>query len=137
MFNAPATITLSATASATQGYTVSKVEFFYGDTNLIGTDTSSPYSINWANVAAGSYTLTAKATAIKKNSPDQTATSAAVSITVNALPTASMTAPAAGAVFAAARHSYRLFLRYLIAIGLMGVPTACVTGSGGAQKKNS
>ncbi len=101
VFNAPANITLSATASATQGFTVSKVEFFYGGTNLIGTDTTSPYSFIWTNVAAGAYTLTAKATAIKKNNPDQTATSAPVSITVNVLPTVSMTSPSGGAVFAA------------------------------------
>ena len=101
VFTAGSNITLSANASATQGYTVSKVEFFRGGTTLIGTDTSSPYSITWTNVPAGSYTLTAKATAIKKNSPDQTATSTAVSITVNALPTVSMTSPAGGAVFAA------------------------------------
>ena len=31
----------------------------------------------------------------------------------------------------------RAFHRYFIAIGLMGEPTAPVTGSGGAQKKNS
>jgi methionine-rich copper-binding protein CopC len=36
-FLAPANITLSATASANQGYTLSKVEFFHG-TTLIGTD---------------------------------------------------------------------------------------------------
>ena len=101
VFTAGSNITLSATASATGGYTVSKVEFFHGGTNLIGTDTSSPYSLTWNSVAAGSYTLTAKATAIKKNSPDQTATSSPISITVNALPTVSMTSPAGGAVFAA------------------------------------
>jgi len=101
VFTAGSNITLSATASATGGYTLSKVEFFHGGTNLIGTDTSSPYSITWANVPAGAYTLTAKATAIKKNNPDQTATSTAVSITVNALPSVSMTSPAGGAVFAA------------------------------------
>ncbi len=29
---------------------------------LIGTDTTSPYSIAWSGIAAGTYTLTAKAT---------------------------------------------------------------------------
>lgn len=101
VFTAGSNITLSATASATGGYTISKVEFFHGGTNLIGTDTSSPYSITWNNVPAGSYTLTAKATAIKKNNPDQTQTSAPVSITVNALPSVSITSPSGGAVFAA------------------------------------
>src|SRR5687768_12195270 len=61
-----ANLTISANATAPSGYTLSKVEFFRG-TTLIGTDTSAPYSINWNNVPQGNYTLTAKATAIKKN----------------------------------------------------------------------
>src|ERR1041385_480987 len=40
---------------------VSKVEFYYDGTHLIGTDFSSPYSTTWANVPFGTYTLTAKA----------------------------------------------------------------------------
>jgi RHS repeat-associated protein len=60
-FAAPASITLTASAADSDG-TVSKVEFFYGGTNLIATVTSPPYTFNWTNVAAGSYTLTAKAT---------------------------------------------------------------------------
>jgi hypothetical protein len=88
----PTSITLQATASANQGYTVSKVEFFHGST-LIGTDTTSPYSFSWTTVPPGSYALTAKATAIKKNSADQTGTSASVNIIVNALPVISMTSP--------------------------------------------
>jgi RHS repeat-associated protein len=91
-------ITLSATASATQGYTLSKVEFFRGAT-LIGTDTSAPHSVVWNSVPSGSYALTAKATAIKKNSPDQTATSTAVNITVNAPPSITLTSPTSEAQF--------------------------------------
>ena len=103
-FTAPATITLTATASATQGYTVQKVEFFHSGTVLIGTATTSPYSFDWTNVPAGSYTLTAKATAVKKNQPNQTATSIPVGITVataNVPPTVSLTSPANGASFTA------------------------------------
>ncbi len=80
---------------------MSKVEFFHG-TTLIGTDTISPYSINWSNVQAASYSLTAKATAIKKNNPDQTATSSPVNITVtapNVPPSVSLTSPVGGATF--------------------------------------
>lgn len=58
-FTAPAQITLAANASDADG-TISKVEFYAGAT-LVGTDTTSPYSISWANVAAGNYALTAKA----------------------------------------------------------------------------
>jgi RHS repeat-associated protein len=76
-------ITLTADASAGQGFTLSKVEFFHG-TSLIGTDFSAPYGVTWAGAPVGQHSLTAKATAIKKNNPDQTATSPAVNITVNA-----------------------------------------------------
>jgi uncharacterized protein (DUF608 family) len=59
-FTAPASVTINAAAADSDG-TVSKVDFYRG-TTLLGTDTSSPYSYSWTNVAAGSYILTAKAT---------------------------------------------------------------------------
>jgi hypothetical protein len=60
VFTAPASITLSATASEIGG-TVSTVSFYAG-TTLLGTSasTSSPYSLVWPNVAVGTYVLTAK-----------------------------------------------------------------------------
>ncbi|MDF2456850.1 MAG: Chitinase [Cytophagaceae bacterium] len=58
-YSAPANITVSATAADADG-TISKVEFYQGST-LIGTALTSPYSITWNNVAAGSYSITAKA----------------------------------------------------------------------------
>ena len=76
-FNAPATITINATASDSDG-TVSKVDFYKGST-LLGTDTTSPYSCTWNNVADGNYILTAKAT----DDEGAVTTSSAVSITVN------------------------------------------------------
>ncbi len=75
-FTAPATINLAATASTASG-TISKVDFFNGST-LLGTDTSSPYTFTWSNVAANSYSLTARAT----NSAGLATTSTAVPITV-------------------------------------------------------
>lgn len=57
--NAPKTLVLSASATDTDG--VAKVEFFDGATKL-GEATAAPYQINWANVAAGTYSITAKAT---------------------------------------------------------------------------
>src|SRR5947209_3017387 len=60
VFNTGSTIALAATAADSDG-TISKVEFFRGAT-LIGSDTTSPYSFNWTNVATGAYALTAKAT---------------------------------------------------------------------------
>ena len=94
-FPASATVTLQATAADSDG-TVSKVAFYQGST-LLSTDTSSPYSYSWANVPAGSYSLTAVAT----DNRGITTTSAAASITVraNALPTVAFTIPAADAVF--------------------------------------
>lgn len=64
-FTAPATIELAANASTTSG-TITKVEFFYSTGNglrtLLATDTAAPYSCQWTNVAAGTYTLIAVAT---------------------------------------------------------------------------
>ena len=93
VFNSGSTIALAATAADSDG-TISKVEFFRGAT-LIGSDTTSPYSFNWTNVAAGTYVLTAKAT----DSNAAVTTSAAVNITVDTPPTVSITAPANNAVF--------------------------------------
>ncbi|MES2649538.1 MAG: Ig-like domain-containing protein [Bacteroidota bacterium] len=59
-FAAPATITITADATDANG-TITKVEFYNGNT-LIGMDDTAPYSFEWLNVAAGSYTLKAKAT---------------------------------------------------------------------------
>ncbi len=75
-FVAPAAITLAADASSASG-TIAKVEFFNGETKL-GEATTSPYSYTWSDVAAGAYTLTAKAT----DNEGVTTTSAAVNITV-------------------------------------------------------
>jgi uncharacterized protein (TIGR03437 family) len=72
-------ITLAATATDANG--ISKVEFYQG-TNLIGTDTSNPYSIVWNNVSKGNYNLTAKAT----DTTGLSTTSAVVSITVTNSP---------------------------------------------------
>jgi RHS repeat-associated protein len=79
VFNAPATVTLSATAADSDG-TVAKVDFFQGATP-IGTATSAPYSASVANLAAGSYSFTAVAT----DSSGAVTTSAAVAITVSAV----------------------------------------------------
>ena len=75
-FSAPATITIGATAADADG-SVSQVDFYRG-TTLLGTDFTSPYSYTWSSVAAGNYSLTAKAT----DNAGGTQTSTAVSITV-------------------------------------------------------
>ena len=77
-YTAPATITINANATNITD-SVTKVDFYYGST-LIGTDSSAPYTVNWTNVAAGSYNLTAVATSENGLST----TSIPVSIIVNA-----------------------------------------------------
>ncbi|MDB6068165.1 MAG: C-terminal target protein [Pedosphaera sp.] len=59
-FSSPATITVSATA-ADPGGSVNRVDFF-GSGFSIGTASNAPYTINWSNVTAGNYLLTARAT---------------------------------------------------------------------------
>jgi hypothetical protein len=56
---APATITLTATASDGDG-SIARVDF-QADGMLIGSATATPYSIIWDNVADGSHSVTARA----------------------------------------------------------------------------
>ncbi len=72
-----ASITFEASVSDADG-TISKVEFYNG-ANLLGTDNTSPYSYNWTGVAAGNYTITAKAT----DNLNLTATSSLINVVVN------------------------------------------------------
>ncbi|MGW3812708.1 glycoside hydrolase family 48 protein [Streptomyces sp. NPDC005046] len=53
-------VPLAATAAAADGATIGKVEF-YDDTTLLGTDTSSPYTLSASGLAVGSHSLVAKA----------------------------------------------------------------------------
>ena len=76
-FTAPASVTISATASDADG-TIVGVDFYVGS-QLMGTDTTSPYSASWTNVAAGTYSLTARA----RDNSGGTRTSGAVAVTVN------------------------------------------------------
>jgi hypothetical protein len=60
VFSAGDSIPLAATAAAADGASVTKVEF-YSDATLLGTDTSSPYTFSAGGLAAGAYSLYAKA----------------------------------------------------------------------------
>jgi hypothetical protein len=73
---APANIDLSANAS--DDGAISKVEF-YANGSLIAAKAEQPFNATWGNVAAGTYSITAKAT----DDAGLTTTSGAVSITVN------------------------------------------------------
>lgn len=53
-------VPLAATAAAADNATISKVEF-YDNTTLLGTDTTSPYSLSVSSLTVGSHSLLAKA----------------------------------------------------------------------------
>jgi hypothetical protein len=76
VYTAPASITVTATATASNG-TISSVKFYNG-TTLLSTDNSSPYSYSWINVAAGQYSIRVVATDNMGNTASDT-----VSIKVN------------------------------------------------------
>lgn len=78
-FNAQAAITLAASASDKDG-SIAKVEFFQNN-QLIGAATASPYQFIWRDVAAGNYSLTAKAT----DNRGATVISSAINIAVGAV----------------------------------------------------
>ncbi len=82
-FTAPATFSIVANASDSDG-SISKVEFYNGST-LLGSATQNPYQYDWANVPAGTYSITAKA----YDNANASTSSTAVSITVNEPPVAS------------------------------------------------
>jgi O-glycosyl hydrolase len=70
-FRAPAIIALQANASSAEGV-LAGVEFFNG-TNKLGECFTSPYSLEWSNVPAGAYVLSAKASnslGVVGSSPD-------------------------------------------------------------------
>jgi hypothetical protein len=114
-YTAPASITVSATASDTDG-TVVRVDFYQGST-LIGSDTSSPFTITWGNVGAGTYTLTARAT----DDDGAAITSPSRSITVNPAPTQR------NAVFTASPDHATLVTSYLFEVFAAGANPATAT----------
>jgi regulation of enolase protein 1 (concanavalin A-like superfamily) len=98
-YTAPATISFSASASDADG-TISRVDFYRG-TTLVGSDTASPFTASWTNVAGGSYAFTA----VAYDSDGASATSPAVTVTVNGsgsqAPSVSFVSPLTGATFVA------------------------------------
>jgi hypothetical protein len=108
-FAAPANLTVSATAADTDG-TVARVDFYRGST-LIGSDTTSPYSVAWSNVAAGSYTLTA----VARDDDGAVTTSAARTIAVQAATTGK------NVVFGASPDHNTLVTSYVLEIFAAGI----------------
>jgi chitinase len=112
-FTAPATITVDATASDADG-TIARVDF-YRDATLIGSDATSPYSVTWSSVPAGSYTLTA----VARDNDGATTTSSARTVTVVAATTASKSV-----MFSASPDHNTLVNSYLIEIFTAGANTS-------------
>ena len=60
-FNAPASITIQATASDPDGDAIAKVDFVAYSSDVgsinIGTDTTAPYEVTWNNVGIGTWAL--------------------------------------------------------------------------------
>jgi hypothetical protein len=77
-FTAPASVTISADATDSDGSVV-RVDFFANGA-LVGSDTTAPFSVVWAANGPGTYAITAKAI---DNRGAQT-TSAARTVTINA-----------------------------------------------------
>ncbi len=98
-YTASASITLTAVAADRDG-TVAKVDFYNG-TTFIGSDASAPYSFTWANVAAGTYTITAKATDNNGAATSSSAITVTVNNLVNQKPVVEITAPFNNASYAA------------------------------------
>ena len=99
VFESPASITF--TSSAADNGSVAKVEYYNGATKL-GQATANPYSFTWSNVAAGTYTITARAT----DNQGGVTVSASLSVKVNQgtapvnqAPSVTLTAPANGASY--------------------------------------
>jgi len=76
-YTAPANVSLAATATASSGEIVSKVEFYQGTTKL-GEDFTSPYSYTWSSASPGAYALTARST----DTAGLSVTSSPVNITI-------------------------------------------------------
>jgi hypothetical protein len=76
---------MAATAAAADGATITKVEFYSG-TTLACSATAAPFACTWAGVAAGSYSISAKA----YDSQGATSVSAPAGVTVSGTPSVSV-----------------------------------------------
>jgi len=94
---APGRLELTATAADPDG-SISRVDFYAGS-RLIGSDTTSPYSYVWNDITLGTYAVTA----VARDDGTASTKSAAATVTAvaNVAPAVTLTAPAAGAGFAA------------------------------------
>lgn len=96
-FAAPASLTLAATATDSDG-SIALVEFAQNGV-VLGVTNVAPFHYLWTNVAAGAYALTATAT--DNRGASTTSGPVIVAVSDNAPPAVSLTSPAAGAGFVA------------------------------------
>jgi len=87
LFVGPANINVTANANDTDG-SVSKVDF-YGDGDLIGTSTATPYNVTWNNVSFGPHSLIAVAT----DNLNKATVSDPITVIVNGSATVNITNP--------------------------------------------
>ncbi|MFB6456341.1 glycosyl hydrolase family 18 protein [Chitinophaga sp. Hz27] len=98
VYTAPATISIAANASDTDG--VVKRVTFYNGSSVLAIDSVAPYTYSWTNVAGGSYKIKAIAT----DNMGANSITDSVSVTVNSAnkpPIVSITAPANNAAYTA------------------------------------
>lgn len=97
--------TITVSASASDAVSVAGVQFQLNGAPLGAEDTASPYAVSWdaTTAASGAHTLTA----VARDAAGNTATSAAVSVTVadTSPPTVAITAPLTGAILGAGTTS--------------------------------
>jgi regulation of enolase protein 1 (concanavalin A-like superfamily) len=113
---APASIGLTANAADADG-TVARVEFYNGAA-LLGSDTTAPYALTWAGIAAGSYAIRA----VAYDNAGASTSSATVTITV----TAPVSPPTAVVFLASADHASGV-TNYLIEIFTAAADPATAT----------
>ena len=100
IFTAGRDIAVTAAASDADG-TISRVDFFAGSTPL-GSMTSAPYSVTWAAVPAGTYSL--KAVAVDNDGASTSSATVSIRVdpvTANKPPSVTLTAPTNGATYTA------------------------------------
>lgn len=142
VYEAPATVTLTATASDPDG-TVTSVAFYSG-TTLVATVGTPPYTATLAGVAAGTWSFSARAT----DDEGATTASAAVGVTVTAGGGGGGSTAPVTVIFRQGRSGYAgardvtISTQYLDSTGGEGLtyPTGdlgcfAVAGSGGYEKR--
>lgn len=95
-YNSPANITIVASPSKSSG--IVKMEFFQNG-NKLGEDLTAPFTFNWADVPAGTYSLTVMDTDTSGASTESGPVTVTVVDKSDAPPTIAITSPTAGATF--------------------------------------